>query len=176
MHVPIEHVERGEDEACAQIEQQQHEDRIQQGEKAPGKGDMIRGAEQKEHQKGQYEVDQRLRVFGQQEQILRNVDLREDVGVAHQGKHPLRAGLGKEAEHDGPAEEIDGVMGNGRTEKVPEHKAHDQQRQQRVQNAPDRADGSALVFSVKVPSDQLFQQEAMFLNGLEHKAVSYQES
>ena len=52
---------------------------------------------------------------------------------------------------------------------VTKHNAHDQQRHQRVQNTPDRAEKAALIFSIEIPSDQLFKQEAVFIQCLQHK-------
>ena len=49
----------------------------------PGERDVVDDAERKEHTQRDAEVDQRLHVLGEQEQVLGHVDLGEDGCVAH---------------------------------------------------------------------------------------------
>ena len=45
---------------------------------------------------------------------------------------------------------------------VSENDTHDQQREQRIQNAPHRNEDRAFAFPVKIPSDQFHNPKAVF--------------
>lgn len=107
------------------------------------------------------EVDQRLHVLGEQEQVLGHVDLGEDGCVAHQGHHALGRGFVEVGVHQVAAEQERGVVLDVAAEEVGEHQAHHQQHQKGRQHAPQHAQHRPLVFFLEVPLHQLFKQEAV---------------
>lgn len=65
--------------AHAEIEQQQHHDRINKRKKLPCEYDTVQRAEQEEYTERNAKVDQRLGIFRQQEQVFRDIDLGENI-------------------------------------------------------------------------------------------------
>ena len=63
LHVPEEHIQRGKQQAHAEVEHQQHDDRIDKREKLPCEHDPVQRAEQEEHTQCNGKVDERLRIF-----------------------------------------------------------------------------------------------------------------
>ena len=118
LHVPEEDKQGRQDQPEAEVQEYKAADRVQQQDKAPAKRDMVERAEHKEYAQREAEVDEALDVLGKEEEILRDVDLGEDAGVACQGGHALVGGLAEEREHQVPAEEEDGVMRRRAAEKA----------------------------------------------------------
>ena len=171
LHVPEEDIQRREDHAHAEIEEQKKDDRVNEHNQPPREGDMVQNAEEKEHDQGQAEVDEALDVFGHQEQILRHIDLRKDGGVAQKRGHALVRGFAEEGEDQVAAEQIGRVMRGAAPEKLGEHQAHDQQHQQRRQDAPGHAQHRALIFGFEVAFDQLLKEELVGFEFLKHNNI-----
>ena len=159
LDIPEEHKKRRKDQAYAQIEQHQHADGVQQHDKLPGKCDMVKEAEDEQDDQGKAEIDQGLHIFGQQKQVLRNVDLGKDRRIAHQRSHPLRSRLVKIGEDHVAAEDINGIMRCISPKKLREHQAHDEQRQQGRDHAPGHAQNGPLIFLFEISLDQFLQKK-----------------
>lgn len=157
LHVAEKHMQCRQHQPHAEVEYQQHEHGVDKSDKLPRKGDAVKKAEHKKHHERQQEVDKGLASTRKDEKVLRHIDLGEYGGIVQQRKHALRGRFVEKREHDVAAEKVGRVMLNRRAEKVREHHAHYQQRQQRVQNAPRHAEHRALVLGDKVALYQLFQ-------------------
>ena len=167
-HVPEEDEQGRQDQPEAEVQEHKAGDRVQEQDKAPGKRDMVDHAEHKEHAQRETEVDEALDVLGEEEEVLRDVDLGEDTGVACQGGHALVGGLAEEGEHQVAAEEEDGVMRRRAAEKAREHEPHHEQMQQRRQHAPRHAEHGALVFRFEIAFYQLLEEELVGFEFLKH--------
>ena len=135
----------------------------------PGKGDVIQYAEQEEHDKCQSEVDKVLDIPGEEEDVLRYIDLCEYVRVVDERAHALRGGLAEKREDQVAAEQIGGIVRRAAAKKLRKNQPHDQKRQQRRQHAPGHAQHRALVFLLEVAFDQFFKEELVGFEGLDHK-------
>lgn len=164
LNVPEEHEQRREDEAHADVEEHETQDRIEDRDKFPGEGHPVDRRKQEEHQQRQAEVDHRRDVLGQQEDVLGHVDLGEDVLVGHQGVHAAGGRLAVIAEHQVAREQIRRVMLHVAAEKLREHQPHHQQRQQRGQNAPSHAQHRTLVLLLEVALDQFLEEELVLFH------------
>lgn len=172
LDITEEHVKRREDKAHAQIEKHQHADRVEQHDEFPCKRDSVKDAEHEEHAKGQPEIDEALDILGEEEQVLRHVYLGENAGVPHKGAHALGRGLVEEREHKVAAEQIDGVMRRVSAEELGKHQTHDQQHQQRRQDAPRHAQHRAFIFLFEVTFHQFLEEEAVLSEFFDHISVS----
>ena len=169
LHVSEEDKEGREDQSDAEVQEHEAADRVQEQDKAPGERDMVEHAEHEEHTEREAEVDEALDVFGEQEQILRDIHLGKDPGVIHQRAHALVGGLAEEGEHEVAAEEECRVMRGAAAEKLREHEPHHEQRQQRRQHAPCHAEHGALVFLFKIAFHQFLKEELIGFECLEHE-------
>ena len=84
LHVPEKDKQGGENQPHANIEQQQRGNRDQQQHKFPRERNAVDEAEHEEHDKHKAEIDERLHVFGKQEQILWYIYFGEDGGIIHE--------------------------------------------------------------------------------------------
>ena len=106
---------------------------------------MVQNAEHEKHAEGQTEVDEALDVFGEQEHVLRHVDLGKNGRIAHEGSHALVRGLTEKREHQVATEQIGRVVRGIAPKKLRENQPHDQQGQQRRQHAPGHAEARACI-------------------------------
>ena len=168
LDIPEKDEQRGQNQSYTDVEQHQAGDRIEQQDKFPGERDPVQNTEQKKHAEGQAKVDERLHVLREQEKILGDIHLGEDARVAHKGGHPLAGGLVEAGEDQVAAEEVGRVVGGGASEELGEYHFHDQQRQQRGQNAPGHAQDCALVLLFEVAFDQFLEEELVSFEFLDH--------
>lgn len=87
LNIPEEYIQGGQDQAHADVEHHQAEDRVQDRHEFPGERHAVDRRKDEEHHQRQTEIDDRGHVLRQQEDILGHVDLRKDVLVRHQGVH-----------------------------------------------------------------------------------------
>lgn len=97
----------------------------------PAEVDPINGTEQEIDHQRQQKVNQGGYVSAEQEEVFRNIDLRQKSGVAHETFHAALGGFPVVSHHNVAAEQIGGVEGGVSSEKLREHQSHDQQGQQR---------------------------------------------
>lgn len=81
LDVPEEHEQGRKNQSYTNIEQDQAANGVQQQDELPGECNAVQNAEQEKHQQRQAEVYQALNTFRQQKQILRYIDLRENICV-----------------------------------------------------------------------------------------------
>ena len=85
--------------------------------------------------------------------------------VAHQGGHALIGRIIEEGKDQVAAEKVGRIVCRSASEEIGENQPHDQQGQQRRQNAPRHAQYRALVFCFEVAFDQLLKEKLMcFMN------------
>lgn len=87
LNVSEEHEQGRKDQPHTNVEQDQAANGVQQQDKLPGKRNTVQNAEQEKHQQRQAEVDKALNAFRQQKQVLRHIDLRENIRIFQQGGH-----------------------------------------------------------------------------------------
>ena len=161
LDIPEEHEQRRQDQPHAYVEQRQTKDGVEQQDKAPGEDDAVQHAEQEKDAQRQGKVDQRLDVFGEQEQVFRHVDLGENGGVACQRGHALTGGFVEVGKHQVAAEQVGGIVLHAPAKELGEHQTHHQQHQQRRQHAPRHAQHGAFIFLLEVALHQLFKKKAV---------------
>lgn len=162
LNVPEKYKQCRQDQTHTDVEQHQQRNGVKQHNELPRKRDAVKNAKQEEHDQRQGEVDECLHIFGEQEQILGHVDLRENTGIAHKGGHALIRGLAEATENQVAAEQVSGVVLHIAAEKLGKHQSHDQQRQQWGQHTPRHAQHRALVLFLEVALDQFLKEEAIF--------------
>ena len=172
LNIPEKDKQRREDHPRTDIEQYQEADRVHQTDEAPGERDVVQDTEDKEHTERQAEVNQALDVFGKQKNILRHIDLSENVRVAHQRSHTLIGRITEKGEDQVAAEEVCRIVRGIASEEIRENQAHDQKGQQRRQNTPGHAKDRALIFCFEVAFDQLLKQELICFEFLNHFILS----
>lgn len=170
LDIPEKHEQRRQDQAHADIEQDQAAGRVQQQDKLPGEGDVIQNAEQEKHAQCQSEVDQSLDVLGQQEQVLRHIDLGEDIRVFQQRGHPQSGRLAEAGKDQVAAEQIGGIVLHRGAEKPGKDQPHHQQRQQRGEQAPRHAQHRSFVLFLEIALYQFLEQELVSFKLLYHSA------
>ena len=79
-----EDIQRRKDQTHADVEHQQADDRIRQHQETPAEGQAVNGYEDEVDNQRQQEIDDGGDILGQQENVLGNVDLGENVGIAFQ--------------------------------------------------------------------------------------------
>ena len=89
LDVPEKNKKRREDQPYTNVEDDETADRVDQKDKTPGKGDMIQNAKGEKNTQRQTKIDETLDVLGQQEKILRYIDLGENMRVACERTHAL---------------------------------------------------------------------------------------
>lgn len=159
LHVPEKDKQGGENQPHANIEQQQRDNRDQKQHKFPRKCNIVDNTKHEEHDKHKAEIDERLHVFGKQEQILRDIYFCEDPRVSYQRRHALAGGLTKIRKDKVAAEQIGGVVLHGAPEKLGKHHAHDKQLEKRRKNTPRHAEHGTFVFFLEVSLDELFKKK-----------------
>ena len=170
LDIPEKHEQRRQDQSHADVEQDQTAGRVQQQDELPGEGDAVQNAEQEKHAQRQSEVDQSLDVLGQQEQVLRHVDLGEDVCVFQKRCHPQDGGLAEAGKDQVAAEQIGGIVFHRSAEKPGKDQPHHQQRQQRGEQAPRHAQHRSFVLFLEIALYQFLKQELVFFQLLYHGA------
>ena len=134
--IPEEYIQGGQDHPDPDIEYNQAACRIQEQEKSPCKGDVIKGYKNKVQQQRQAKVNQALDVLGQQKQILWDPNLTDNLAVGYNCSHSTVCCLGKIGEKQIATEEVDRVMGLCSAKELCKYQFHDQQMQQGIQHAP----------------------------------------
>lgn len=159
--VPEEDEQGREHHPHADVEYGDAHDGIDEQQEVPVEGDALGSHEDEEDHQGQQEVDEGLHVAGEQEHVLGHVHLGKDPGVAHQGAHAAGGGVVEVGKEQIAAEEVDGIVLGGAAKELGEDQRHDNQRQQRGDDAPYHAQYGALVLLLEVPLDQLLKEEAV---------------
>lgn len=93
LNIPEEDKHGREDKPYPDVKQDQHTNGVEQADELPGEWNAVDHAEHKKHAQRQAKVNESLDIFGEEEQVLWHIDLREDLGVAHEGSHTLAGGL-----------------------------------------------------------------------------------
>lgn len=163
-NIPEEHEQRRQNQAHADVEDHQAEDRIEDRDEFRRERHAVNGRKQEEHQQRQAEVDDCRNVLRQQEHVFGHVDLREDVRIAHQRVHAAGCRLAVIREHQVAREQVRRVVRHISAEELGEHQAHDQQGQKRRQNAPPHAQHRALVLLLEVALDEFLEEELVPLH------------
>lgn len=162
--IPEKHEQGRQDHPDSNIEHRQGDDRINDSEHAEAERHSIDRNEHKEHHKRKAKIDYRRNVLTENEQILRHIDLRKNVRIAHQRLHPAGSRLPEIGEDQVPGKQICRIKRNAVPEKLRKDQFHDQQRQKRAENAPGHPQDRALVFLFKVTLDQLLKEELVAFN------------
>ena len=84
LHVPEKDKQGGENQPHADVKKHQRKDGDQQQHKFPRECNIVDDTEHEEHDEHKAEIDERLHVFGKQEQILRNVYFCENGNIPHE--------------------------------------------------------------------------------------------
>ena len=111
---------------------------------------MINDAEREKDSQRQAEIDQGLDVLREHEEVLRDIYLRENAGVAQKSGHTLRRGLAEISIGQVTAEHIDRVVRCIAAEEAGKDQRHDQLGKQRRKHGPDHAEHGALIFFLKI--------------------------
>ena len=98
--VPEENIPGGQDHADPDIEYSQTDDREDQGKHMRTEGDPVEDTEDEVDSQGQQEVDEGRDVAGEQEKVLRDIDLLDDPGVVHQAGHTVIGRFPEEGHDD----------------------------------------------------------------------------
>ena len=107
-------------------------------------------------------------VFGQKEQVLRDVDLGKDAGIPHQGGQPLPGGFAEVGKDQVPTKKIGGVVRGAPSEELGKHQAHYQKGEERGEDAPSHPQYGAFVFLFKIAFYKLFKKETVLQKPFYH--------
>ena len=169
LHVPEKDKQGRKNQPHPNVKKHQRKDGDQQQHKLPRECNIVDDTEHKEHDEHKAEIDERLHIFGKQEQILRNVYFCENSRVSYQRGHALAGGLAEIRKDQVAAEQIGGVVLHGAPEKLGKHHAHDKQLEKRRKNTPRHAEHGTFVFFLEVSFDELFEEELRGFKPLKHK-------
>ena len=134
--VPEEDIDRRKDHADSDAQDRQAKDREDQRKHMPAEIDVIDDTEQEIYRECQHEIHKRRNDPGKDKQILRDVDLLDDIGVSHQSSHAVGRRFPEVGHDDISGKQIDRIMRHRPAEKMIKDHAHDEQCQQRIQHAP----------------------------------------
>lgn len=155
----------------ADVEQHQQRYGIEKKDELPRESNMVDQTKNEKDDKSQAKIDEGLTVFGEEKQILGDVDLGKDRGVAEERRHPLRCGLVEVGEDKIAAEQVSGVVQHGAAEKVGEDKPHDQQHRQRRKNAPSHSENGSFVFFLEIALHQFLKEKLVFFVFFKHETL-----
>ena len=125
---------------------------------------MVENTKQKKNDQDQQKIDQALDIFREEKKIFRDVDLSKDRGIIDQRSHTLPRRFTEIIENDYTTEEVSRVMRGIPSKEDREDHAHDQQLEQRVQDAPCHPDSSPGVAFLEIPLDQFLEQKLILSN------------
>ena len=120
---------------------------------------MIDDAEYKENYKRKSEVHKRRDVLGEQEQILRHIDLVNDRSVADHGSHAVVGRFLEIRHNDRARKKIDRIMRCCPSEELSKHDLHNKEREQRRQDTPGHAENGAFILVLKIALNKLLKKE-----------------
>ena len=126
LHVPKKDKQGRKNQPHPNVKKHQRKDGDQQQHKLPRECNIVDDTEHEEHDKHKAEIDERLHVFGKQEQILWNVYFCKDPRVSYQRGHALAGGLAEIRKDQVAAEQIGGVVLHIAAEKLGKHQSHNQ--------------------------------------------------
>ena len=155
LYIPEEYVHRGEYKSNAHVEYDEAGDGNDKKEEGPAERHSVYDTEDEKYYEGKPEVNKRGEVAREEEEILRNVYLREYRGIIEKRGHAAIRRLGEIGVYDISAEEVGGVMLHSPAEEVREDKAHNEKGEKRRKNAPEHTEVGALIFFLKITLDKL---------------------
>mgnify|MGYP000333975885 CR=1 FL=1 len=161
-HVAEEDRGGADEQADANAEEHEKEERRDHPDDVPGGHDL---EEQHDHDDGderEPEVHHRGEDLLDREHPAVDLDLLEQRGGADDGRQAAVRGLAHERERDVADDEVEGVVLHvGAAQEVREDEAHDHHHEQRVEDAPDDAEDRAAVPQLEVLGHELLQDEAV---------------
>lgn len=134
------------------------------------KGNAIQCTEEEINHQDDQKVHQCRNISGENKQILGDIDLREDFGIAHKAIHAAPGRFLKISHHQITAEQIGGIERGIAAKELGKDHLHHQQCQQRRQNTPGHTQNGALVFFLEVAFDQFFKKELVLFYFLKHRS------
>ena len=114
-----------------------------------------------EWDQGQQKVDADEKALGQREDVFGDVHLIDQAEVGDDAAHGQVGGLAEVVEIGKAGEQVNQIVhaGNAEFEHIGKDYGHDRHHQHRVQQTPGHAQHAALVFHLKVPGYELFDQK-----------------
>ena len=102
-------------------------------------------------------------IFGQQEHILGDIDLRKDLGIVHKRIHSVLCRFLVIRKDNIAAEKIYCIVRYIFCEELREYDLHDEKRKERRENTPPHAQYAALVLLREIAMYQLLEKKTIFL-------------
>ena len=164
LNVTEKHKQRRQNGSDSDVHNQKTQNRKNQQKHRRPECNPIEDAECKINQKRKSEVHQRRHILGQKKEVLRHIDLRKDLGVAHQRLHAVLRGFLVIRQHDITRKQVGRVVRNVLSEEIGENDMHHQQRQKRRQHGPCHPKHASLVLLLEITFDQFLKHELVFLN------------
>ena len=161
MEIAEKYEKSRQDKSESEIKNDKADYRNQKRKEIRREGHSVDYTEKKEDAEGQAEVDERGYITREEEEILRDIDFREDGGIGKKRVHSSVRRLVEEGENNISAEEISRIMLDRSAKKLCKHDTHYKKRQKRREYAPKHSEIGALIFFLKIALHKFCKEEAM---------------